>query len=226
MKAQIALVFFLCITITAAWAQDDRGTGAWYMYFGNLRPADSPFSLHGEIQYRNHNMIGDLEQLLIRSGIQYNLPDNSATFTLGYGYIGSEPVGDEDFRVNENRIYQEALLRQGVSTVQLLHRFRYEQRFIDGQDFRTRFRYNLFINVPVTAKKFAKGGVYVALYNEIFINGERLDNIPLFDRNRLYGAMGYKLRDNLGVQLGYMSQMLNSRNQGQLQLSLHHNMTL
>lgn len=34
----------------------------------------------------------------------------------------------------------------------LTHRFRYEQRFVENQDFRTRYRYNLFINVPLNKK--------------------------------------------------------------------------
>ncbi|HAH38625.1 MAG TPA: DUF2490 domain-containing protein, partial [Algoriphagus sp.] len=57
------------------------------MYFGNFRFQESPWAIHGEIQYRNHNIVGDLEQLLIRTGLQYNLKDGSASFTLGYGNI-------------------------------------------------------------------------------------------------------------------------------------------
>ena len=42
-------------------------------------------------------------------------------------------------------------------------------------------------------------------------DGRRVD---LFDRNRLYAAYGYSLRDNLRIQLGYMHQQTDSGRQG------------
>ena len=50
-----------------------------------------------------------------------------------------------------------------------------------------------------------------------YING------PVFDRDRAYAALGYMLTDRLGIQAGYMSQILENSSKGQLQLSLHHN---
>lgn len=216
----------LAIFCLPLYAQTSK-TGAWYMYFGNARFKNSPLSLHLEAQYRNHNLIGDLEQLLLRGGLQYNLKDNAATFTAGYGFIRSEPEGPDNtaFTV-ENRLYQEALLRQPLGRVRLMHRFRYEQRFIRDQDFRTRYRYTLFINTPLNQKTMSKNALYLALYDEIFINGQKINNGPLFDRNRLYGALGYMIGNRLGIQAGYMVQSLENSSKGQLQLSLHHNFLL
>jgi outer membrane receptor for ferric coprogen and ferric-rhodotorulic acid len=108
----------------------------------------------------------------------------------------------------------------------LTHRFRYEQRWVEDQDFRTRYRYNLFLNVPLNQKNLKKNAVYLSLYNEIFINGEREigdgRSVELFDRNRFYSALGYALQDNLKVQAGYMIQATDNVNKGQIQLSLHH----
>jgi hypothetical protein len=208
-------------------AQDNPDIGAWYMYFGGIEFEESQFGIHAEAQYRNHNIIGDLEQLLLRTGMRYHLKDGSATFTLGYGNITTEDVGEPNNTFYENRIYQEALLRQNVSLASLNHRFRYEQRFVDNQDVRTRFRYALFINIPLTSKKFTKGGFYIPIYNEVFINGEKLENVEYFDRNRLYGGLGYVWKDNLRVQFGIMEQTLNfGFSKTQLQFSLHHNFQL
>lgn len=202
-------------------------TGAWYIYFGNARFKNSPLSLHIEAQYRNHNIIGDLEQLLLRGGLQYNLKDNAATFTAGYGFIRSEPEGSDNTAfTTEHRLYNEALLRQGIGRVRLMHRFRYEWRFITDQIFRTRFRYAVFVNTPLNQKSMAKNALYLALYNEVFINGQKLDNGPIFDRNRAYAALGYMLTDRIGIQAGYMVQSLENSSKGQLQLSLHHNFFL
>ena len=68
--------------------------------------------------------------------------------------------------------------------------------------------------------------VYLAFYNELFINGERNigDNktVEFFDRNRLYIALGYFIKKQLKVQLGMMTQTTNNVEKSQLQLSIHH----
>lgn len=219
------LIFSLCFC--AGGAAQNNDVGAWYIYFGNARFNNSPLSIHAEAQYRNHNIIGDLEQLLLRTGLQYNLKDNAATFTAGYGFIRSEPEGPDNMSAtSENRIYQEALLRQGIHRVRLIHRFRYEQRFIADLEFRTRFRYALFINLSLNQSTLTKKAWYIALYNELFINGQKINNGPVFDRDRVYAALGYMISNRLGIQAGYMKQILENRSKGQLQLSLHHNFNL
>ncbi len=157
----VLLFLLICNKVTS---QNTSDLGAWYMYFGGLKFEESQWGIHAEAQYRNHNIIGDLEQLLLRTGLQYHLKDNSATFTLGYGNITSEMEGEPDNTFYENRIYQEALLRQGIYSVNLNHRFRYEQRFVDTQNLRTRFRYALFINIPVTAEEICPGWI---LYSDL-----------------------------------------------------------
>jgi len=71
-----------------------------------------------------------------------------------------------------------------------------------------------------------KNTIYLAFYNELFINGERNigDNkkVEFFDRNRLYIALGYFIKKQLKVQLGMMTQTTNNVEKNQLQLSIHH----
>ncbi|MEL6760323.1 MAG: DUF2490 domain-containing protein [Myxococcota bacterium] len=45
--------------------------------------------------------------------------------------------------------------------------------------------------------------------------------MEFFDRNRLYGALGYGLTENTALQLGYMLQTTNALQKGQMQLSVH-----
>ncbi len=222
------ILFFslIFIAVTATLAQSPSKLGGWYMYFANAQFRTSPFSLHAEVQYRNHKIIGDLEQLLLRSGLQYNLKDKSATFTAGYGYILTQREGAENQSVSENRMYQEALLRQRIGRVFINHRFRFEERFIENRSFCTRYRYALFLNIPLNKKDLSKNAWYLALYNEVFLNGHSKDDLPVFDRNRLYGALGYKIQDQLGIQLGYMSQNFGPSSKEQVQLSVHHNFEL
>ena len=206
---------------------DEDQLGAWYMYFWSTRFADSQWGLQGDTQYRNWDLGGDMEQLLVRGGLTWTPKSGDALFTLGYGSITSGEFGNRSQNTHEDRIYQEALLPQKIGDrVYLRHRFRLEQRWVDDQDFRNRARYALFMDIPLSGSTIAQGAWYAAFYNEVFLNLEQDigddREVETFDRNRLYGAVGYALRDRLKVQFGYMYQWTDGPDKGQLQLSLHH----
>jgi hypothetical protein len=197
------------------------------MYFWNYSFNDSKLGLQGDLQYRNWNLIGDLEQLLLRGGLTYQPENTKFLFTLGAANITTGAFGDRKDKVVETRIYQEALLPQRLgSHIYLTHRFRYEQRWVENQDTRTRWRYNIFINIPLNKTTLDQGAVYIAFYNELFINGQRDIGdgriVELFDRNRTYGALGFGLKDNMRIQAGYMQQTTDNWSKGQVQFSLHH----
>lgn len=230
MKKLPILLIACCISFlpTSLSSQvDESQTGAWYMYFWNTSFGESNFGLQGDVQYRNWDLLGDLEQLLLRGGLTYQPNNSTVKFTLGYGNITTGAFGDATETVSESRIYQEALLPQKVGArFYLTHRFRFEQRWVEGQDTRTRWRYAIFLNVPFNKPNLEKGTIYLALYNELFINGGRNIGdgrmVEVFDRNRAYGAIGFGLADNLRTQLGYMQQTTDNISKGQMQLSLHH----
>ena len=139
--------------------------GAWYMYFFNTTFNDGPWGVQGDVQYRNWNLGGDLEQLLLRGGLTYQGKDSNIKFTLGYGNITTGVYGDSKDTSSESRIYQEALYPVKFGKrFYTNHRFRYEQRFVEGQDFRTRYRYNLFLNIPLNNEAISpKNLLYRAL---------------------------------------------------------------
>jgi hypothetical protein len=199
--------------------------GAWYMYFFDTSFQESVWGVQGDIQYRNWNLGGDLEQLLLRVGLTYRPPNADIKFTLGYGNITTGTYGSSQSTTAESRIYQEALFPTQIGRFFLNHRFRYEQRFVENQDFRTRYRYNLFVNIPLNNKAFDASTFYLAFYNELFINGQRNigngNEVAIFDRNRLYMALGYVINEKLKVQFGIMNQTTNNSGKNQLQVSLH-----
>ena len=205
---------------------DGDQLGAWYMLFVSKKFGDSKIGLQGDYQFRFWDLGSDLEQILLRTGLTYR-PNDDIMLTLGYGYIATGQFGESTETSSESRIYQEALIPQRVGSRFLLtHRLRYEQRFVEGQDFRTRYRYNLFMNVPFNSTSLEKHTIYLALYNEIFINGQ-LDigegrTVQYFDRNRTYLGLGYNILNNLRVQAGWMQQTTVNWTKGQLQASLHH----
>jgi len=200
--------------------------GAWYMLFWSTRFDDSSLGLQGDVQHRNWNMGTDLEQLLIRGGLTYSLPESPVLLTGGVAHITSGAFGDSDETSAERRVYQEALVSQAFGRVVFLrHRYRYEQRWVDGQDFRTRFRYALFGDVALNGRGTGSGSIYLALYNEVFLNGElgigSGRTVERFDRNRFYTALGFGVSDRSRVQAGYMIQTVSGGSKGQVQVSLH-----
>lgn len=223
----LALTLLFCFSNTIQAQPDPDEMGAWYMYIFNTQfKKDSLWGIQGDIQHRNFNVIGDLQQLLIRGGITYIPKESPLKLTFGYAYISNGTPGDSKDSSIEHRFYQEASfpikLGKGIYSN---HRFRYEMREMKNQDFRTRYRYNLFINIPLNKQVIEPKTLYLSLYNEIFINGQRKigngKSVTFFDRNRLYGALGYVFRKGLKMQCGMMRQTNNSFGKNQLQLSLH-----
>ena len=196
----------------SSFAQESE-LGNWYLLFGNKK-IKNKFNWHHELQYRNYNFVGDLEQLLLRTGIGMKVADNS-NLLLGYGFIRSENYNSasEKSVVNEHRIYQQFISKQNIGQTRIQHRYRFEQRWTPDL-FRLRLRYFLGINIPLWKDETTPKEVYFSIYNEIFLNTKA----DVFDRNRLYGGLGYRLNDKLRFELGYMNQFLNGGNRDQLNM--------
>ena len=138
------------------------------MYFYSYQFRESQWGIQGDFQYRDWQGLGDKEQLLLRSGITFTPKNAGVKFTLGYGNVTTGAYGESNDTSGESRIYQEALIPQKLGNrFYLTHRFRYEQRFVEKQEFRTRYRYNLFLNVPLNNKELVPNAIYAALYNEL-----------------------------------------------------------
>lgn len=211
---KLLLSWFLLLPILCLSQNSDLGN--WLIYIGN-RKINTKWNWHHEVQYRNYNAVGDLEQLLLRTGIGYNLTEKKDNLLLGYGFIHSQNYienTDDKFNVNEHRIFQQFITRQSIGIVKVQHRYRFEQRWIENADFRLRFRYFLSLNIPLNNPDMLDKTWYASIYDEIFIN----NNQTIFDRNRLYFGIGYKLNKVAKFELGYMNQFLNNNNRDQLNL--------
>jgi hypothetical protein len=185
--------------------------GNWLIYIGN-KHLNTKWNIHNEVQYRNYNAIGDLEQLLLRTGLGFSFNEGKNNLLLGYGYILSENytgITDEKISINEHRIFQQFISKQSIGSIKLNHRYRFEQRFVET-DFKMRFRYFLSLNVPVKASS----RYYFSAYNEIFLNTDS----AIFDRNRLYGGIGFQMNKNMKIEVGYMNQFFETTSRDQLNI--------
>ena len=213
MKKLLILCFSLsfCFSLQA----QDSETGNWIIYIGSKKINDK-WNWHHEVQYRNYNFIGDLEQLLLRTGFGVNLTPGNNNLLLGYGYILSENYiagTDDKLSIGEHRIFQQFITKQNFGRVSIQHRYRIEERWVENSDFKWRFRYFLALNIALNNKELVADTWYLSLYDEVFLNGQN----AVFDRNRMYAALGYRVSPQLKVELGFMSQVFEKRSRGQLQ---------
>ncbi len=195
------------------------------MFFNQTRLAER-FSLHTDIQYRSYEIAPNLEQLLMRGGVNFHLQGN-AMVTAGYARIINYAFDKEvspGSLSSENRIWQQFFMRNSVGRVSFEHRYRLEQRWINGNPdlYLDRFRYFLRATVPIGKSKVEANTFFLSVYDELFIH---LTDTP-FDRNRLYGALGYQITPLVNVQLGYMAQTVGTTTKSYLQAALFYNLDL
>lgn len=212
-KKKIILVTLLLMVMLPLFSMaQESNFGNWLIYIGNKK-LNSKWNIHNEIQYRNYNAVGDLEQLLLRTGIGYNITDNS-NILLGYGYILSENyIGNtnEKIAINEHRIFQQITSKQSIGLIKLSHRYRFEQRFVEN-DFKMRFRYFLALNIPFSNNE--NNRYYISAYNEIFLNTQT----SIFDRNRVYAGLGFKINNSIKIEAGYMNQFFETSSRDQFNI--------
>mgnify|MGYP000303418161 FL=1 len=207
------LILILGLIPVIGFSQESN-LGNWFMYLGNKK-LNSNWNIHNEVQYRNYNVVGNMEQLLLRTGIGFNLSPNNNNILLGYGFIRSENYVSTDQKVgnNEHRIFQQFITRQSFNRVSLQHRYRFEQRFLEN-DFKLRFRYFISVNVALSKPKIEKNTFYLSAYNEVFIQSKE----NLYDRNRVYAGLGYAINKDFRIELGYMNQLFNKGSRDQINI--------
>lgn len=222
MKMRAGLVFVLNAFCSLCLFSQEAEPGNWLMYFGQNRVAEK-WSVHSEVQYRNHTAApGNIEQLLLRTGMNYHL-DQNAMLTIGYGNISSHLYQSEqkDAETTEHRVWQQLILKNSLGKLNFEHRYRVEQRWVN-EDYSNRLRYRMMVTLPLKGESIESGDFYIGLYDEIFVNTEK----NYFDRNRLYGALGYLVNEKVNVQTGMLYQTIDSYSKWYMQFALIFNTDL
>ncbi|MDP4619939.1 MAG: DUF2490 domain-containing protein [Sediminibacterium sp.] len=220
LKRTILLLGFMGVIQIAAIGQSNN-VGTWFVYFGNQKINDK-WNIQSDFQYRDYRFLGQRNQFLARAGLGYNLKPQNHNLLLGYAYIATDAYDEFDNNTStkiEHRIYQQYLYKNNVGLNALIHRFRLEERF-SPNEFGLRARYFISLQKPLGSKNIAKGSTYLSAYNELFVD----INDPKFDRNRLYGGLGYGITESLRIETGYMIQAQKNITRGQLQLILVNNL--
>jgi Protein of unknown function (DUF2490) len=217
---RIFVAAFFMLLIQSAFAQSSKN-GNWFIYVGN-QAINKKWNIHNEVQYRNYDFVGDLQQFVARVGIGYNLTEGNNNLLFGYAFVHSERYTTTDTKVgsNENRLWLQFTTRQRFQRVYLQHRYRAEDRYFANSVRSARLRYFLGVNVPINKPAMDKGAVYLSLYDEIFINTKS----AYFDRNRWYAALGYAITPKVRTEIGFMSQGVETSQRGQFQVAVFNNL--
>jgi hypothetical protein len=220
LKRTILLLGFIGVINNSVIGQSNN-VGTWFVYFGNQKINDK-WNIQSDFQYRDYRFLGQRNQFLARAGLGYNLKPQNHNLLLGYAYIATDAYDEFDNNTStkiEHRIYQQYLYKNKVGANSLTHRFRLEERFFPNE-FGLRARYFISLQKPLGSKTIAKGNTYLSAYNELFVDIKD----PKFDRNRLYGGLGYGITESLRIESGYMIQAQKNITRGQLQLIIVNNL--
>lgn len=218
----ILYLVVLIIPLTANAQITNSEFGNWIMVFNQTRIHEK-WSLHSEAQFRSYSLDPNTEQIILRGGVNFHL-NKSIVFTGGYGWITNYADDGEiikDQHTEEHRAWQQASLKSNYGHLQIEHRYRLEQRWLNNNktiNYKDRIRYLLRVTIPLNKNDLVKNTLFASFYNELFIH---FHNEP-FDRNRLYGTLGFQFTDKSNIQLGYLAQTSKNSTKHYLQIALNY----
>lgn len=182
--------------------------GTWFIGTVQL-PGNATHKFGGfaEVQARTNGLFKQYFYNELKAGGSYDIDPNFTVTIAGGRYSTSDYRNLDAPPLNtERRLWEQLTLTQYSKRLKLEHRYRIEQRWFNFRDdstgFRQRFRYRLNAFLPLNKKTITAGTVFLAAYDEIFLNPKG----PVFERNRVYGGVGCQISSHVAVQLGYVNQ--------------------
>ncbi len=199
--AAFAAALALAGTPTPALALD-HDLQSWSLFIAQGYAAPK-FRWYGEVQPRVGNDVSELDRLLVRGALGYQL---TPAVSLWGGYAWT-PLFAPEFK-DEHRPFEQLLVENRFGPLFLINRTRFEQRFIEGADGPSLRARHMLRGVVRLGEGSPLG---VALYDEVFFTLNQPSGAPRrgFDQNRAFVGPNYKLSDVVQVELGYMNNFVN-----------------
>ena len=201
----LLLLFLISLVFVSspAHASDDK-LEWWQPVFSDF-PIGHP-KIRGYLESNSRlraNPEANINQYLLRTALGYTLRPNIEVFQ-GYAWV----QGWLPKYIQEQRSYQQIGIGHVLfKRLQVLHRIRTEQRFIEHRDGTSnRGRYLLRFAHPLGDTNY-----YVAASDELFVTFNTLNGGPVkgVDQNRLYTALGRQIDRHVRVEVGYQWQFVN-----------------
>jgi hypothetical protein len=224
MRRGVVLMVFLVAQCCQAQKEVATQENAWLMYMGNHRVSEK-WGLHMEYQFRRAEIFQDWQQSLLRLGVDYYRKTGEQV-TVGYAWIRSFPYGEQPIAHsnNEHRVWQQFMTKSKLNCLELQHRYRIEQRFIEnwqsnvvgpyemiGYLYRQRVRYRFQMVIPVGKRELSDNTLFFAASDEIFLGFGKGIGKNVLDQNRIFGGVGWRFNAACNVQFGYLNQYILKR---------------
>lgn len=223
MKRILAFMLFVILMPWQLRAQKEIATqeNAWLMYIGNHRISEK-FGIHTEYQFRRADIFQDWQQSLLRLGVDF-FAKSGDQVTVGYAWIKTFPYGEQPIAHsnNEHRIWQQFFTKSKRNGIEIQHRYRLEQRFIEnwksteggpvemiGYLYRQRVRYRVQLLIPLSKRELSDNTLFFAVNDEVFLGFGKGIGKNVLDQNRIYGALGWRFNGACNIQLGYLNQYI------------------
>lgn len=224
----VAICVSIVLTTAGAFAQGSNPTDrirdpnahSWWVYAGD-HSVRGPWGVYTEIQVRRSDVLTIWQQFQSRDAVTYRFSPH-VQVAAGYVFTYTGRYGDfpATRSFNEHRTYQQFSVKHELKTLELEHRYRTEQRWIQNytgvNDFywryQGRFRYQLKATLPITKADAAGHQWYLFGGDEIFIPYGPNHGTNNFDQNRAFGGLGYKFTRNNKLEIGYLNQFIIQRN--------------
>ena len=198
-KAIALMALFFC---TKALAQTDD-LGSWTI-FSAKKNFNAKWYGFAETQFRSQKMYSTFYYNEYKGGVGYNISkDVNVLVAMGH-YVTYQSDGEFKLPVatDEVRTWQQlTVVSKVIHRVSLEHRYRTEQRWINGV-YRNRFRYRANAIIPINHSTVTTKTWYASVYDEVFFTNED----PYFERNRFLAGIGYEFTKALTIQTSWIRQ--------------------
>ena len=214
------LLFFICYKSNAqtspsipAEKEVRSSNGIWFGFYTKYHINDK-WAYYGEYHVRMREGMGEMGQVYLRFGATYRIKkylDFTVGFVNPYYWAPNQEDPNVDKVVPQYRTWQQGVLATPFDHITVLHQLRLEQRW--RRDYEKdspfelthRFRYKLTVYVPLNHKDFGPHTLFLALYEEIFMQAGKSVVYNHLEDNRAFIGLGYNLSRSLQLQGGYMN---------------------
>ena len=217
------LVFMACLLFASTIARAQyrnigSNNGSWFILSTDTKITPK-WGIHLETQVRRSDFAASWQQLFLRPGINYYVNKN-LFFNASYLFLETYPYGKFPAKsaFPEHAIWESLNLKNSYNKLEWVYRLQLEQRFINiptlqnnvylpgNSVYSNRARVLNRLSVPFKGNSITPNSFYVTAFDEVFINFGKNVNANIFDQNRIYTAVGYKLAKNNKIEMGYMLQ--------------------
>ena len=175
-----------------------------------------------EYQWRRADGFRHWQQSLLRLGLEYEI-NPKVSVMGGYAWIKTFPYGTQPIlhEFNEHRMFEQVYLKDKAGRLEVQHRYRIEQRFLEQYAlnssgnvvqvdpvFRNRIRYRALVMLPLSRKTMGDQTLFLSINNELFVGfGKGIAKNPI-DQNRFITALGWRFNAQTNIQVGYLNQFI------------------